>query len=42
MKKVNEFDKYSSKVRQQKYFIKEDGLRLINKKSTEGFFSHTL
>lgn len=36
IKRVNEFDKYSSKVEQQ-HFIKEDGLRLINNKSAEGY-----
>jgi len=36
IKRVNEYDKYSSSDEKEN-FIKEDGLRLINNKSVEGF-----
>lgn len=37
IKRVNEFDKYSSFNKEKENFIKGDGLRLINNKSAEGF-----
>lgn len=39
IKRVNEFDKYSSFNKEKENFIKEDGLRLINNKSVEGFLA---